>query len=198
MLEYTLYLFAAIMAIKMICSHIELVGWIHYSNQLKKQEWETLVKMYDGDEECAILDIQDKFKGIDSDLGYKKWEFENGKSNSHYNIQVLQPEYSLINNKAKKLVDFWSYYFDQVLCRKDLRNSTDPQIKVIYYARLISTMIDMAIAPQPVAVQFIGIFLDSLKYSALKVANKRVKKVDINTLPEETQKKLREAEREAA
>lgn len=198
MLEYTLYLFAAIMAIKMICSHIELVGWIHYSNQLKKQEWETLVKMYDGDEECAILDIQDKFKGIDSDLGYKKWEFENGKSNSHYNIQVLQPEYSLINNKAKKLVDFWSYYFDQVLCRKDLRNSTDPQIKVIYYARLISTMIDMAIAPQPVAVQFIGIFLDSLKYSALKVANKRVKKVDLNTLPEQTQKRLREAEREAA
>lgn len=198
MLEYSLYLFAVIMVIKIICNHIELVGWIHYSNQLKKQEWKTLVKMYDGDEECAILDIQDKFKGIDSDLGYKKWEFENGKSNSHYNIQVVKPDYSLINNKAKKLVDFWSYYFDQVLCKKDLRNATDLQIRVIYYARLISTMIDMTIAPQPVAVQFIGIFLDSLKYSALKIANKRAKKVDLNTLPEETQKRLREAEREAA
>ena len=191
MLEISLYVFAVIMFVKIVCNHIELVGWRHYSNQLKKREWEILVKMYDGDEECAILDIQGKFKGIDSDLGYKKWEFENGKSNSHCNIQVVKPDYSLINNKAKKLVDFWSYYFDQVLCRKDLRDNTDPQIKIIYYARLISTMIDMTIAPQPVAVQFIGIFLDSIKTSAIRKT--KLKKIEEEELPESIKKKLEKA-----
>lgn len=191
MLEYSMYLCMIIMVVKIICSHIELCGWRHYSNKIKTTNFKRLVEYYDGDEECALLDLQDRFKGIDSDLGMKKWEFENGKSNSHYNIQVVKPDYSLINNKAKKLVDFWSYYFDQVLCRKDLRNNSDPQIKIIYYSRLISTMIDMAIAPQPVAVQFIGIFLDSIKTAAIKKA--RLKKIEEEELPESIKKKLKKA-----
>lgn len=191
MLEISLYVFAIIMVVKMICSHIELVGWIHYSNQLKATNFKRLVEFYNGDEECARLDMEDRFKGIDSDLGMKKWEFENGKSNSNYNYQVLQPDYTLINNKAKKLVDFWSYYFDQVLCRKDLRDNTDSQIKVIYYARLISTMIDMTIAPHPIAVQFIGIFLDSIKTAAIRKT--KLRKIEKEELPESIKKKLEKA-----
>lgn len=193
MLEFSLYLFAAIMAIKMICSHIELVGWVHYSNQLKKQDFLKILDLYDGDKECAIIEFEERFRGIDSDLGYKKWEFENGKSNSHYNNhnnQVVKPDYSLINNKAKKLVDFWSYYFDQVLCRKDLRNATDLQIKIIYYARLISTMIDMTIAPQPIAVQFIGLFLQQLEVAAIRTVSKKIEEEE---LPESIKKKLEKA-----
>lgn len=193
MLEFSLYLFAAIMAIKMICSHIELVGWVHYSNQLKKQDFLKILDLYDGDKECAIIEYKERFRGIDSDLGYKKWEFENGKSNSHYNNhnnQVVKPDYSLINNKAKKLVDFWSYYFDQVLCRKDLRNATDLQIKIIYYARLISTMIDMTIAPQPIAVQFIGLFLQQLEVAAIRTVSKKIEEEE---LPESIKKKLEKA-----
>ena len=193
MLEFSLYLFAAIMAIKMICSHIELVGWVHYSNQLKKQDFLKILDLYDGDKECAIIEFKERFRGIDSDLGYKKWEFENGKSNSHYNNhnnQVVKPDYSLINNKAKKLVDFWSYYFDQVLCRKDLRNATDLQIKIIYYARLISTMIDMTIAPQPIAVQFIGLFLQQLEVAAIRTVSKKIEEEE---LPESIKKKLEKA-----
>lgn len=193
MLEFSLYLFTAIMAIKMICSHIELVGWVHYSNQLKKQDFQKILDLYDGDKECAIIEYKQRFRGIDSDLGYKKWEFENGKSNSHYNNhnnQVVKPDYSLINNKAKKLVDFWSYYFDQVLCRKDLRNATDLQIKIIYYARLISTMIDMTIAPQPIAVQFIGLFLQQLEVAAIRIVSKKIEEEE---LPEPIKKKLEKA-----
>lgn len=192
MLEISLYVFVVIMVIKMICSHIELVGWVHYSNQLKKQDFQKILDLYDGDKECAIIEYKERFRGIDSDLGAKKYEFFSRKGKEFkYDIKEEKPDFSLIKNKSKKLVNFWDYYFNNILCRKDLLSSADPQIKVIYYARKVSSMIDIMIAPQPTAVKFIGLFLQQLEVAAIRTV--RLKKIEEEELPESIKKKLEKA-----
>ena len=192
MLEYSLYLFVIIMVVKIICNHIELVGWRHYSNKLKKDVFQQLLNMYDGDEECAILELQGEFKGIDSDLGAKKYEFLSRKGKEFkYDTKEEKPDFSLIKNKSKKLVNFWDYYFNTILCRKDLLSSADPQIRIIYYARKVSSMIDIMVTPQPTAMQFIGLFLQQLEIAATREA--KLKKIEEEELPESIKKKLEKA-----
>ena len=209
---YSIILAVVLSCIKLAAQYIESICWVHYSNVQKKEEFKVLLDMYDGDKECAIYELKSKFQGIDSELGAKKYEFLAKENTAEYiqqlnnnvseyikNARKQKPDYSLVKNKSQKAVKAWDYYFNYLVCHKELVASSDWQIKMIYYCRLTYTMIDMFLQPQQTGFQFLNIYLDSLKYAALKAANKRTKKVDLNTLPEETQKRLREAEeREAA
>ena len=186
-------IFGILCLVKFICFHIELVGWKHYSNQLIKQDFQKILDLYDGDKECAIIEYKDRFKGIDSELGAKKELFlsQKGKEYKAIKPEEIKINFSLVNNKSQKLINFWDYYFNYVLCRKDLRNVTDPQIKIIYYARLISSIIDLIIAPHPVTMQFISLFITSLEVASIRKS--KSKQVDEKDLPESIKKKLEKA-----
>lgn len=182
--------------VKALCFHIELVGWKHYSNKLIKQDFQKILDLYDGDKECAIIEYKERFRGIDSELGYKREVFlskkgKEYKSRKYVKQEKIKVDFSLVNNKSQKLLNFWDYYFNHILCRKDLRNATDPQIKVIYYARLISSIIDLTIAPHPVAMQFIDLFLTSLEVAAVKKT--KTTQVNEKDLPENIKRKLEKA-----
>ena len=186
-------IFGILCLVKFICFHIELVGWKHYSNKLVKQDFQKILDLYDGDKECAIIEYKDRFRGIDSELGAKKELFlsQKGKEYKANKPEEIKINFSIVNNKSQKLINFWDYYFNYVLCRKDLRNATDPQIKVIYYARLVSSIIDLTIAPHPVTMQFISLFITSLEVASIRKS--KSKKIDEKDLPESVKRKLEKA-----
>ena len=179
--------------VKLIANHIEYVGWIYLTNKQKQQYISRLKEGWGEDWGLAVEEDREKLQKLDA-----KWASRHiSEEDMWYNKsrKSVKADYSTIKNKPEVIMNLWKYYYNYMLCRKDLKYSDDYRIRAIYYARKVSNIIDIMVTPQATGLQFWDMVSKTLEVMACKRA---VKKVDLNTLPEQTQKRLREAEREAA
>lgn len=179
-------IYLVLMVCKFIANHIESVCWRHYSNEQKRATIARYKEIFGEDWEYGFEEDGNVLRRIDAELGSRHWN-----PNEKFDIAKADIKLSEIKNKSQKLVSFWDYYFNTILCRKDLLISADPMIRAIYYCRKISTIIEIIIAPQPTAVQFYGLFLQQLEISAIRKL--RLKKIEEEELPESIKKKLEKA-----
>lgn len=189
---YFILVMVLVLVIKLIANQIEYVGWIYLTNKQRKEYISNLKQGWGEDWKLALKEDQEKLQNLDS-----KWAASHISEKDMWynkNRKSAKPDYSVIKNKSEVIMNLWSYYYNFMLCRKDLKYSDDYRIRVIYYARKVSSTIDILVAPQATGLQFWDMVSKTLEVMACK----RAKKVDLNTLPEETQKRLRDAEREAA
>lgn len=180
-------IYLVLMVCKFIANHVESVCWKHYSNEQKK----ALVEQYkaifgEADWQYGFEEDKDVLRRIDAEMSSRHWN-----PNEKFDTAKEDIKLSEIKNKSKKLISFWDYYFNTMLCRKDLRSSADSMVRAIYYCRKISTVIEIIVAPQPTAVQFYGLFLQQLEIAAARKA--RLKKIEEEELPESIKRKLEKA-----
>lgn len=189
---YFILVMVLVLVIKLIANQIEYVGWRYLTNKQRMDYISRLKQGWGEDWELAVEEDREKLQELDAEWASRRIsEKDMWYNNSRKSVKA---DYSVIKNKPEVIMNLWKYYYDFMLCRKDLKYSDDYRIRVIYYARKISSTIDIFVAPQATGLQFWDMVSKTLEVMACK----RAKKVDLNTLPEETQKRLREAEREAA
>lgn len=186
MFMIAIIVYLILMVCKFIANHIEFVCWIHYSNEQKRAIVAHYKEIFGEDWEYGFEESRNVLRRIDSELGSRHWN-----PNEKFDIAKEDIKLSVIKNKSQKLINFWDYYFNIMLCRKDLLNSADPMIRAIYYCRKISTIIEIIVTPQPTAVQFYGLFLQQLEVAAVRTV--RLKKIEEEELPESIKKKLEKA-----
>ena len=179
--------------VKLIANHIEYVGWVYFTNKQRRDYISRLKQGWGEDWELAVEEDREKLQKLDAEWASRHISEEDMWYNN--SRKSVKPDYSAIKNKQEVIMNLWSYYYNFMLCRKDLKYSDDYRIRVIYYARKVSSTIDIIVAPQATGLQFWDIIFKTLEVMACKRADK---KVSLNDLPEETQKRLRDSEREAA
>lgn len=182
---YGLIIAVILVAIKNICNHIEYVGWVYFNNKSKKEHIQYLKETWGEDWMLAVEEKREILK-------QKDFEWANRKA-TPFESYKEKVDLSVISNSQKKQVaiNLWDYYYNFLLCRKDLKYSQDNRVRVIYYARKISSTIEIMMCPQGTAIQFWNIYLENLKRMAIRKA----KVLNSQDLPESIRKKL---EKEAA
>ena len=190
---YFILVMVVILVVKLIANQIEYVGWIYLTNKQRKEYISNLKQGWGEDWKLALEEDREKLKNLDRSFANNHisekdmWYNKNRKS--------AKPDYSVIKNQPEVIMNLWKYYYDFLLCRKDLKYSDDYRIRVIYYAKKVSSIIDIMVAPQATAFQFWDMVSKTLEVMPYR---RSAKEVSLDSLPEETQKRLREAEREAA
>ena len=179
-------IYVILMICKFIANHIEKVCWKHYSNEQKRATIARYKEVFGEDWEYGFEEDKDVLRRIDAEMGSRHWN-----PNEKFDTAKADIKFSEIKNKSQKLISFWDYYFNIMLCRKDLCSSADPMVRAIYYCRKISTVIEIIVAPQPTAAQFYGLFLQQLEIAAIRKA--RLGKIEEEELPESIKKKLEKA-----
>lgn len=174
-----------LIVVKNICDHIAYVGFVYLSNKEKRDHLNYIKQMWGEDWELAIEESREILQQKD-----REWANREATPLKKYKEKV---DFSVISNNQKKQVaiNLWDYYYNFLLCRKDLKYSQDSRIRIIYYAKKISTSIEIMLNSQGTAIQFWNVYYENLKRMAIRKA--RV--LDSKDLPESIRKKL---EKEAA
>ena len=174
-----------LIVIKNICDHLTYVGFVYMRNKERRDHINYIKSLWGEDWELAIEEEKEKIQRID-----REWANRDPIPFESYKQEV---DLSVISSSKKKQVaiNLWDYYYNFMLCRKDLKYSQDSRVRIIYYAKKISTTIEIMMCPQGTAIQFWNIYLENLKRMAIRKA--RV--LASQDLPESIRKKI---EKEAA
>lgn len=180
---FSIIIAVILMVIRVICFQLEYTGWVYFFNKEKREKMDYWKSVWGDDIDLLFEEQREKIQKLDHEWAHRDPIPLSGSKE--------EPDFSVVSNDHKKqiAINLWDYYYNFMLCRKDLKYSQDSRIRIIYYAKKLGSSIDIMLNPQGTAIQFWNLYIENLKRMAIRKA----KVLDSKDLPESIRKKLEKA-----